>query len=169
MNSTMWTYFFMVVGILGIVLINIFSDILIANEQDYFILKEATEAAMIDSVDLGAISTGVGYDGVTNKSEYSNIMHCNSNEPGTIRIKQEKFMESFLLRFAKAAGMKKTYTVVVHEIDECPPKVSITITAKDKYSFLRFFKIDYNSDEVIVNRITGILEKGSGITKVKKN
>jgi len=158
MNSTMWTYFFMVVGILGIVLINIFSDILIANEQDYFILKEATEAAMIDSIDLNAYRVGIGYDGVLPDNDLGVSIHCPVGEEKTLRIKQEKFMESFLLRFSKAAGMKKTYTITVHEIDECPPKVSITITAKDKYSFLQFFKINYNSDETIVNRITGILE-----------
>ena len=156
MNSTMWTYFFMVIGILGIVMINIFSDMLIANEQDYFILKEATEAAMMDSIDYNAYYYGIGYDGVT--PDNSTAMHCKEGETKQFRIKQEKFMESFLLRFSKAAGMKKTYTITVHEIDECPPKVSITVSAKDKFSFLQFFRVSYDSDEQIVNRITSILE-----------
>ena len=65
MNSTMWTYFFMVVGILGIVLMNLFSDLMIQNEQDSFLLKEITEAAMIDSFDRIGFRVGLGYDGVT--------------------------------------------------------------------------------------------------------
>jgi hypothetical protein len=153
----MWTYFFMVVGILGIVLINIFSDLLIANEQDYFILKEATEAAMIDAVDYKAYREGLGYDGVTHDSNPDLIKMETEGLP-TVRIREEKFVESFLMRFSKAAGMKKTYTVTIHDIDECPPKVSITITAKDKFSFLQFFRVNYDSDSLVVNKITAILE-----------
>ena len=163
MNSKMWTYFFMVVGILGIVMLNIFSDILIANEQDYFILKEATEAAMIDAIDQQALREGLSRQEMNIlQSQPVNVMHCETADlPGTIRIRQEKFVESFLLRFAKAAGMKKTYTITINSIDECPPKVSITIKAKDKFSFLSFFKVDYNSvnDSEIVNKISGILEE----------
>ena len=153
----MWTYFFMVVGILGIVLINIFSDLLIANEQDYFILKEATEAAMIDAVDYKAYREGLGYDGVTYDNNPDLIKMKTEGLP-TVRIREEKFVESFLMRFSKAAGMKKTYTVTIHDIDECPPKVSITITAKDKFSFLQFFRVNYDSDSLVVNKITAILE-----------
>ena len=40
MNSSMWMYFFMVMGILGIVLINIFGHVVISNEQNYYLLKE---------------------------------------------------------------------------------------------------------------------------------
>ncbi len=147
----------MVVGILGIVLINIFSDLLIANEQDYFILKEATEAAMIDAVDYKAYREGLGYDGVTHDSNPDLIKMETEGLP-TVRIREEKFVESFLMRFSKAAGMKKTYTVTIHDIDECPPKVSITITAKDKFSFLQFFRVNYDSDSLVVNKITAILE-----------
>ena len=159
MNSTMWTYFFMVVGILGIVLINAFSDLLIANEQDYYILKEATEAAMIDSIDQQAYRDGLGHEEIVVGATSEDVMHCETpNVPGTIRIREEKFVESFLMRFSKAAGMKKTYTVTIHDIDECPPKVSITITAKDKFSFLQFFRVNYDSDSLVVNKITAILE-----------
>jgi len=157
MNSTMWTYFFMIVGILGIVLINIFSDLLIANEQDYFILKEVTEAAMIDAIDYKAYREGLGYDGVTHDTN-PDLIKMETDGLPTVRIREEKFVESFLMRFSKAAGMKKIYTVTIHDIDECPPKVSITITARDKFSFLQFFKVKYDSDSLVVNKITGILE-----------
>ena len=51
MNSSVWGYFFLVLGLVGIVLINVFGDITIGNEQNYYSLKEVTKAAMIDAVD----------------------------------------------------------------------------------------------------------------------
>ena len=154
MNSTMWSYFFVMAGILGIVLINIFSDILIANEQDYFILKEATEAAMIDAVDPDTYSYGLTKEKF--KSEYN---HCPMEKaPGTIRIDKDKFVESFLIRFTNAINLKKTYDVSIIDISECPPKVTISVKAKDKYSFIEFFRVSYDSGEQVVSRLTGILE-----------
>ncbi len=159
MNSTMWTYFFMMVGILGIVLINIFTDMLIANERDYFALKEIAEAAMFDSIDQKAYMRGLGYDGINRDNHPELIVGCESDTPGTFRIRQEKFVESFILRLARELGTKKTYEVVFNEITECPPKASITIKAKDKFSFIELFRVEYDSDEVVVNRLTGILEQ----------
>ena len=54
MNSSAWAYFFIVMGILGLVIINTSSNLLMTNEQDYYILKEVTEAAMIDAIDYRA-------------------------------------------------------------------------------------------------------------------
>ena len=69
MNSSMWAYFIVLLGILGIVIINTSTNLLMTNEQDYFILKETTEAAMIDAIDMEAYRSGVrgdadGGDGV---------------------------------------------------------------------------------------------------------
>jgi hypothetical protein len=149
----------MVVGILGIVIINLFTNTMITNEQDNFLVKEITEAAMIDAFDYEAYRIGVGYDGVTSETD-PDSMHCDvNNMPGTIRIKKEKFVQSFLMRFAKSVGMSKTYNISFDDIDECPPKVAITITATDKYSFLQFFNINYDGGQEVVNNIVGILEE----------
>ena len=154
MNSTMWSYFFVMVGILGIVLINIFSDILIANEQDYFLLKETTEAAMIDSVDMAAFSQGLD----KNDTYDEDLIKCEKGISGTLRIQQDKFIESFLMRFSNAISLRKTYEISIMDIQECPPKVTVAIKAKDKYSFIEFFRVSYDSGEQIVNKLTGILE-----------
>ena len=58
MNSSAWAYFFMLMGILGLVIINTSSNLLMTNEQDYYILKEVTEAAMVDSIDYRAFREG---------------------------------------------------------------------------------------------------------------
>ncbi len=157
MNSSMWMYFFMVMGILGIVLINIFGNVIMSNEQNYYLLKEITEAAMIDAVDLKAYRDGIGWDGVTEDTDPES-MHCMEGIPGTIRIIEEKFVESFVRRFASSAQLNRKYKIIINDIDECPPKVTVTLVATEEFSFLSMFNVEYNSGEDIVNVLTGILE-----------
>ena len=157
MNSSMWMYFFMVMGILGIVLINIFGNVIMSNEQNYYLLKEITEAAMIDAVDLKAYRDGIGWDGVTEDTDPES-MHCVEGIPGTIRIIEEKFVESFVRRFASSAQLNRKYKIIINDIDECPPKVTVTLVATEEFSFLSMFNVEYNSGEDIVNVLTGILE-----------
>lgn len=157
MNSSMWMYFFMVMGILGIVLINIFGHVVISNEQNYYLLKEISEAAMVDAVDLKAYRDGVGWDGVTEDTDPES-MHCLEGIPGTVRIVKEKFVESFVRRFANSADLSRKHKIIINDIDECPPKVTVTLVSTEKFSFLSFFKVEYDTDENIVNVLTGILE-----------
>ncbi len=157
MKESIWTYFFMIIGILGIVLINIFGNILISNEQNYYLLKEVTEAAMYDARDWKAYRQGVGWDGVTSDTDPES-MHCEAGIPGTVRIIKEKFVESFVRRFAESAKLNRKYRIVIHDIDECPPKVSVSLIATERFSFLRFFDVNYESGEDITNSLTGILE-----------
>ena len=135
MQSSVWGYLFLVLGLLGIVLINLFGNITVSNEDMYYILKEVTEASMIDAVDYQAYRVGVGYDGVTEDSD-PDSMHCISGIPGTVRIVKEKFVESFVRRFAESTTGNREYKISIDDIDECPPKVSITITAREKYNWL---------------------------------
>ena len=165
MNESVWMYFFMLIGILGIVLINIFGNVIVINEQNYYLLKEVTRAAMIDSVDIKSYEEGTGWDGVTSETDPES-MHCEAGIPGTIRIVKEKFVESFTRRFAEAAGLNRKYKIVIHDIDECPPKVSISLASTEEFSFVSFFDVgEEDSHEEIVNSITGILEA----TYVEKN
>ena len=69
MKESLWMYFFAVLGMTGIVLINMFGQVVVSNEQNYYLLKEITEAAMYDAVDLTAYRQGVGYDGVTMETD----------------------------------------------------------------------------------------------------
>ena len=158
MNESIWMYFFMLIGILGLVLINIFGNVIVSNEQNYYLLKEVTKAAMVDAVDLNAYRDGVGWDGVTSDTDPES-MHCEAGIPGTVRIMKEKFIESFTRRFAESADLNRKYRIVVHDIDECPPKVSLSVIATEKFSFVQFFDVsEEDSYGDIVNSITGILE-----------
>lgn len=163
MQSSVWAYLFLVLGLIGIVLINLFGNITVSNEDMYYILKEVTEASMIDAVDYQAYRVGVGYDGVTIDSD-SDSMHCISGIPGTIRIVKEKFVESFVRRFSSTATANRDYEIRFEDIDECPPKVSVTIIAKEPYSLLsnvlgKSDKVNYETDSAeVVNTLSAILE-----------
>lgn len=163
MQSSVWGYLFLVLGILGLVLINFFGNITVSNEDMYYILKEVTEASMIDAIDYQAYRVGVGYDGVTQESD-PDSMHCISGVPGTVRIIKEKFVESFVRRFSKTAINNREYDIAFEDIDECPPKVSITVTSKEPYRFFgnvlkRTEKVNYETDSAeVVNTLSAILE-----------
>ena len=84
MNESLWMYFFMMMGIFGIVMINVFGQVLLSNEQNYYLLKESTEAAMYDAIDLNAYRG----DGEWEIGEEGNA--CIPKVPGTIKIIREK-------------------------------------------------------------------------------
>ncbi len=162
MNSSVWGYLFLVLGLLGLLLINVFSGIAIKNEQDYYSLKEVTKAALIDSVDEFAKVYGVGYDGVTRTSDPES-MHCSSRIPGTIRIKKERFVELFILKFIDSIDISNNdYKIIFNDIDECPPKVTVTVVTQESYSWIQralgVKKEQQEADADITNVITGILE-----------
>jgi hypothetical protein len=157
----------MVSGIFGIIMINLFSDILISNEQNYMVVKEATEAAMWDALDWKGYSEGLGWDGVTSESDPES-MHCNT-DPGQYRILKEKFVESFTRRFSLNVAHNRNYRIYFNDIDECPPKVSLTVSSEEDFGILQFLKIGYSTDgDDVVNNISAIIESTPTIeTRVK--
>lgn len=162
MKESMWMYMFATLGMTGLILINLFGQIVVSNEQNYYLLKELTEASMYDALDPIAYRDGVGWDGITMDSEPES-MHCMSWVPGTRRIIREKFIENFIRRFAENATLNRNYRIVIHDLDECPPKVTLSLIATNDFSFVRFFSIDFSNGETaeganIVNSLTGILE-----------
>jgi hypothetical protein len=162
MKESMWMYFFATIGMIGIVVINIFGQIVVSNEQNYYLLKEITEAAMFDSVDQNAKRKGIGDDRPINGWDKESV-HCQEYVPGTIRIFKEKFVENFIRRFAESAELNKKYRIIIHDIDECPPKVTISLIATNSFDFVSFLRIDLSGDDPpgaaeIVNSLTGILE-----------
>lgn len=158
MNSSFWGYFLVLLGMLGIVIINISTNLLMTNEQDYYILKETAEAAMIDAFDMRAYREGLGYDEVVPENDKSS-MYCVTGVPGTIRIIKEKFVENFVRRFANNIDMARKYKIIINDIDECPPKVSITMISSQQFDFTGMFTTERVDDAAIVNRLTAILEE----------
>ena len=122
-----------VLGIFGLFIILLFSEITVSNEQDYYSLKEATEAAMIESVDIA-------YYRLT----------------GDVKIVKEKFVENFTRRFTETSTFGQgNYQIDFYQISETPPKVSIRILDKTtNYKIYSYDSTNYN----ILNEITAILD-----------
>lgn len=119
-------------GLTGVAIILLFQQITTNNENDYYLLKEITEAAMIDAVDY---------------ERY--------RETGNLKIVKEKFVENFTRRFAESTiFVTNDYNINFYDIIEEPPKVSIIIDTG-----LGTYTVGGNADEYgIANKLDAILE-----------
>lgn len=130
MKESFWGAAVVVIGIISIFLIYFFQTITTTDEHNYHLLKEATEAAMYDALDLATY-----------------------RKTGEIRIDREKFAENFLRRFAESASLSRTYRVDIMDINETPPKVSIRVNSlKSTSATGEVFQFD------ITNTLDAILE-----------
>lgn len=130
MKESFWGAAVVGIGIVAIFFIYFFQSITNTDEHNYHLLKEATEAAMYDALDLAA---------------YRN--------DGTIRIDREKFAENFLRRFAESATLSKTYKIEIFDINEEPPKVSLQVSSSESTSLTGEVM-----EFTIFNRLDAILE-----------
>ena len=113
-----------------IVLIYLFQGITNTDEHNYYLLKEVTEAAMLDAVDV---------------ADY--------RITGNVSINREKFVEVFVRRFAESADLTKTYTIEIYDINENPPKVSLVVKTKTNGT-VSSETVEFD----IANRLDAILE-----------
>ena len=114
--------------------VNLVQNYQTGNELDYYLLKETTEAAMTDDVDIG----------------YYRLS-------GLLRIDKEKFVESFMRRFAQNVANNRYYRIGFYDINETPPKVSVKVDSATAASF-------NNETFEISNQIDAVLE-----SKYKEN
>ena len=131
MKESYWGYWLILLGVFVIIIMMLIQNVTTNNSQDYYLVKEITEAAMLDSVDYGYY-----------------------RQYGEVRISKEKFIESFLRRFAESASLSTTYKIQFYDIYEVPPKVSVKVSSSSK-SFNVFGDTDSFD---IVNRIDSVLE-----------
>lgn len=130
MRESFWGYWIILLGIFVIVIMMLVSNLTTTNTQDYYLIKEVAEASMVDAVDLGYYRT-----------------------TGELKINSDKFVESFLRRFAENVELN-TYQIDFYGIYESPPKVSVKVTTKSAtYSVAS----DATSFD-ITNRVDAILE-----------
>lgn len=129
MKSAYWGFGLIIFGILIVVLLMLFFSYSGTDESDYYNLKEATEGAMLNSVD---------YEKLKNT--------------GKLSIKKEEFMAEFIRRFSENTKNSKNYKIDFYEFYENPPKVSIKISTSTGR------EMNFTSDIGIVNKISAILE-----------
>lgn len=107
MKESIWAWAIVAIGIVTIFFVYFFQGITNTDEHNYNLLKDVTEAAMLDSVDLASYSRGI------------------------LLIDREKFVENFVRRFAQSATLSRTYVIKIYDVNETPPKVSLEVSSKE--------------------------------------
>ena len=131
MKDSYWAYWLILLGIFIVVIMMLVQNLTTTSTQDYYLLKEINEAAMVDAIDY---------------SYYRKF--------GEIRINKEKFYESFLRRFAETTSLATDYTVSFYGIYEAPPKASVEIKTTSRALTVVGDSTQFN----MVERIDSIVE-----------
>ena len=119
-------------GLVGFAIIFLFVQLTVNSDEEYYLLKEVTEASMYDAIDLAYY-----------------------RESGELKIIKEKFTESFLRRFSESTNLNaEEYDIKIYNVVESPPKVSVEITSKLGE------KTFFNSTDsyAVINDLDAILE-----------
>ena len=53
MKESLWGYWIIILGIFILTVMMLFNNYTTTNEQDYILIKEVTEASMVDAVNYG--------------------------------------------------------------------------------------------------------------------
>ena len=131
MKNAYWAYWLILLGMVIVVIMLLVQNLTTTSTQDYYLIKEITEASLVDAVDY---------------SYYRDY--------GEIKINKEKFYESFLRRFAETASLSTTYTVSFYGVYEAPPKASVEIKSKSN----SFNVVGDATSFDMVERIDAVLE-----------
>ncbi|MBR2678267.1 MAG: hypothetical protein IKE63_02500 [Bacilli bacterium] len=128
MNKGMLTVGIILLSIITLLLINVLTNYSTGSELDYYLVKETTDAAMEDAIDTYYLRT------------------C-----GVYRLDKEKFVESFLYRFADSVDTTRDYQIGFYDINEVPPKVSVKV---DSATVMSFTKKTPNGDQEVKGDIS---------------
>ncbi len=131
MKGAYWGYWLVTLGVFIVIVMLLVQNVTTGNTISYTMIKEVSEAAMVDSVDYG----------------YYRIY-------GEVKINKEKFMETFIRRMAETVDGSTTYTIDFYDIYEAPPKVSVKVSSASNT-----FNVAGDSTAFdIVERIDAVLE-----------
>lgn len=129
MKESLWGWAIVVVGIVAIFFVYFFQNVSNTDEHNYNLLKDVTEAAMLDAVDKASYADGILF------------------------MDSEKFVESFVRRFAESATLSRTYVIKIYDIIDSPPKVSLEVSSTESTNVTgEILEFD------ISNRLDAILE-----------
>lgn len=134
MKDTYWGYWLIILGIFIVVVMMIVNSITTTKSQDYYLVKEIAQASMIDAVD-----------------------YAYYREWKELRINREKFVESFIRRFADSVSLSNTYTIEFYDIYEAPPKVSVKVSSSTN----SFNVMGDTSSFNVVERVDAVLNHGA--------
>ena len=131
MKEAVWGWWFLALGLTIIAVIMLITDMTTTSEQDYYMIKEISEASMIESVD-----------------------YAYYRKYGELRINSEKFMENFLRRFSEVVTINKTTKVNFYDIYESPPKITVEVSTRSSQIIINYSSTTFD----ITNRLDAILE-----------
>ena len=148
MKETYWAYWLVLLGVFIIGVMLLVNNISTTNTQDYYNIKEVTQASMIDAVDFS----------------YYRLY-------GNVKMSEQKFVENFMRRFVENINMANTYDIGFYDLSEVPPKVSVKISTGSRSFNIANSRNDYD----VVTTLNAILELGvqgdedvSGVKKLKE-
>lgn len=130
MKESIWGWAIVVIGIVSIFFVYFFQNITNTDEHNYNLLKDVTEAAMMDAVDQASLSRGYLF------------------------MDAEKFVENFVRRFSESATLSRTYVIKIYDISEMPAKVSLEVSSTEKGNVTGGEILEFD----ISNRLDAILE-----------
>ena len=131
MKNAFWAYWLILLGVFIVVIMLLVQSVTSNTQEDYYLVKEISEAAMLDAIYYSYYRTY-----------------------GEIKMNKEKFYESFIRRFAENASLTSTYTVNFYDIYETPPKISVEVKGKSG----SFSVAGDTTSFDIVNRLDAIME-----------
>lgn len=131
MKESFWAYGLIIVGIFVFVVLSISQGYTTTNEENYYLVKEAMQASMLESVDFGVY-----------------------RQTGDFRIIKEKFIENFTRRFSQSVRGNKDYKIEFYEIYENPPKATVKITTDTGEYTVDGEAYNFN----VVTTLSGIVE-----------
>lgn len=129
MQSSYWGYWLVLMGVAIVGLMISVNGLTTTSTQDYYSVKEITEASMLESVDYG--------------------YYRDYNE---VKMNKEKFMEVFTRMLAENMSSTDTYLVNFYEMFEAPPKVSVEVKSHSGTSFIS------SDDYDVTTRVDAIIQ-----------
>lgn len=133
MKETYWAYWLVLLGVFVIGVMLLVNNISTTNTQDYYNIKEVTQASMIDAVDFS----------------YYRLY-------GNVKMSEQKFVENFTRRFVENVNMANTYDIGFYDLSEVPPKVSVKISTGSRSFNIANTRNDYD----VVTTLNAVLELG---------
>lgn len=131
MKESIWAWWFLVLGLIIIGVVMLVTDMTTTSEQNYHMIKEISEASMMESVD-----------------------YAYYRKYGELRISQEKFMENFIRRYSDVVTINKTSKVGFYDNFESPPKITVEVSTTSSQMIINFSSMDFS----ITNKLDAILE-----------
>ena len=137
MKESLWGYYLILLGIMVSTVMIMVTNMTTTSQQDYYLLREITNASMIDALDYGYYRTY-----------------------GEMKINTEKFVENFLRRFAESISKTNSYKIDFYSIYENPPSVSIKVTSNTGDYIIAGDSTNID----VINTIDAILESNNTVT-----